>query len=68
MTIKYTAVSISVIAVTAKAILCDFGYGQQFWVPKSCFEDEDQADDLQINENTDVEIATWFLDKNEIDY
>lgn len=68
MTIKYTAYSITVKAVTGKAVLCGFGYNQEYWVPKSCFEEYVDPDEYERGDEVDTYIATWFLEKNGIDY
>ena len=60
MVSRYETISITVTAVTPKAIQVDDA-GKKHWIPKSLIDDD--PDDLVVGEITDIAVQQWFLNK-----
>lgn len=60
----YTEFSVTLLHKTVKAVLLDFETAE-VWVPLSVLSDDgrEAVDDAEVDDVIDVEIATWFADK-----
>lgn len=62
MSNNYEPVYVCVLAITPKAALITDGANGEIWVPKSLIH-EDDVDVLQLNEYLEINIQSWFLEK-----
>jgi len=69
---KFTDMEVFVGTRTAKAVQLTFFPDTDdetiLWVPFSVLEDPDRVDEVDDDGKVDISIATWYLQKNDIEY
>lgn len=62
MNTRYEPIHVAVLAITMKAVLVTDGANGEIWIPKSLIH-EDDVDCLELNEYQEINVASWFLEK-----